>query len=104
MFKPFINILSRTKEVKLGDAIHAFLREEGIETPLNEYRAEQAWGVVMGELIARYTTDVKVRGGNMYVHVNNAALRQELMMNRSNIVARINQHVGAQVLQQVIVR
>ena len=104
MLKPFITIMSRTKEVKLGDAIHAFLREEGLETPLNEYRAEQAWSTVMGEVIASYTQKVSVRGGILYVQVSNAALRQELMMQRPQIVARINQYVGAQVLQQVVVR
>ena len=104
MLKPFITIMSRTKEIKLGDAIRAFLREEGVETPLNEYRAEQAWATVMGDVVARYTQSVNVRGGILYVQVSNAALRQELMMQRVQIVARINQHVGAQVLQQVVVR
>lgn len=104
MIKPFYSILSRTKEVKLRDAIYAILREDGLETPLNEYRAEQAWPTVMGEVVARYTTNVKVKGGTLYVQVSNAALRQELMMNRANIIAGINQHVGAQVVQQVVVR
>lgn len=104
VFEPFTPLLKKQKETKLSEAIFALLREDGLETPLNEYRAQQAWPEVMGELISRYTTNVTVRGGIMYVQVSNAALRQELMMNRSNIISRINQHVKAQVIQQVVVR
>lgn len=96
--------MKRVKEAKLGDLIHAILREDGLETPLNEYRATEAWGKVMGSVIERYTGDVSVRGGTLFVQIRNAALRQELMMQRTSIVPRINQEVGAQVIQQIVFR
>ncbi|MBQ0020240.1 MAG: DUF721 domain-containing protein [Bacteroidales bacterium] len=96
--------MRRTREIKLGDLVHAMLREEGLETPLNEFRAEQAWGQLMPPTITNYTTEVQVRGGVMYLKIINAALRQELMMQRSALAARINQHVGAQVIQQIVIR
>lgn len=94
--------MKRVREAKLGDLIYAMLREDGLETPLNEYRATEAWGKVMGKAIERYTGDVKVRGGVLYVQIRNAALRHELLMQRSIIVPRINQEVGAQVIQQIV--
>ncbi len=96
--------MRRTKEVKLGDAIRAILRLDGIETPLNEYRAIEAWHEINGKGISRYTTGVNIRGGIMYVQISSPALRQELMMRRSLLVQQINQHVGAQVLQQIVIR
>lgn len=96
--------MKRVKEAKLGDLIHAILREDGLETPLNEYRATEAWGKVMGSAVERYTGDVSVRGGTLFVQIRNAALRQELMMQRTSIVPRINQEVGAQVIQQIVFR
>lgn len=96
--------MRRTREVKLGDLVRAMLREEGLETPLNEYRAQEAWGNLMGPDIMRYTRHIQVRGGIMYLSITHAALRHELMMQRSALVARINQHVGAQVLQKIVIR
>ncbi len=96
--------MRRKREIKLSDVIHAILREDGLETPLNEYRAKEAWTEVMGTFIAKLTTNIEVRGGIMYIQVINASLKTELMMNRASIVARINQHVGAQVIQQIVVR
>ena len=96
--------MKRTREVKLGDLVRAMLREEGLETPLNEYRAQEAWGELMGPDIMRYTQRVQVRGGIMYLSITHAALRHELMMQRTTLMHRINQHVGAQVLQQIVIR
>ena len=96
--------MERRKEIKLGDALRFWLRQEGIETPLNEFRAKEAWYELMGPGISRYTDSVEVRGGVMYIHVTNAALRNELMMNRSTLVARINNHIKAQVIQSIVVR
>jgi len=92
------------REIKIGDAIRAFLREEGLETPLNEYRAGEAFRELMGPVVSRYTSKVEVRGGTLFLQIQNAALRQELMMQRQVIIQRINNHVGAQVLQQIIIR
>lgn len=94
--------MKRVKESKLGDLIYAMLREDGLETPLNEYRATEAWSKVMGKAIERYTGEVRVRAGVLYVQIRNAALRQELLMQRSTIIPRINQEVGAQVIQQIV--
>ena len=96
--------MKRTREVKLGDLVRAMLREEGLETPLNEYRAQEAGGELMGPDIMRYTQRVQVRGGIMYLSITHAALRHELMMQRTALMHRINQHVGAQVLQQIVIR
>lgn len=79
------------------------LREDGLETPLNEYRAAECWHELMGPVIARYTDDINVRGGVMTIRLRHAALRQELMMQRTSIIQRINNHVGAQVIQQIII-
>ncbi|MBQ0049825.1 MAG: DUF721 domain-containing protein [Bacteroidales bacterium] len=94
----------RRREETLKKVLMTMLREDGLETPLNEYRAQQAWYDVMGHFTARYTASVSVQGGVMQVALTNAALRQELMMNRTAIIMRINNSVGAQVIQQLIIR
>ncbi len=82
----------------LGDILHAFLREEGLETPLNEHRIIQAWPEVMGQAITRYTGQIDVRGGVMYIQIKSPALKNDLMMGRTQLVQRLNQHIGAQVI------
>jgi len=94
--------MKRVKEQRLGQLLREFLREEGLETPLNEYRAVSCWSEVMGELVARYTANVSLRNGTLFVSLHNPALRQNLLMQRSEIIKKMNDHVGAQVIQNIM--
>ena len=91
----------KEKSVTIGDALLAFLREEGLETPLMEYRITQAWPEVMGETISRYTRQVFVRDGKLKVQLTSAPLRQNLMMEHKRIAQKLNDHVGSFVISDV---
>ncbi len=96
--------MRRNKAESLGDILRQFLRQEGLETPLNERRMVSAWSEVMGEGVARYTGEVFVKNGVLYVQLKSPALRSNLMMSRDLLVRRLNEFVGAQVIQNIIFR
>ena len=85
----------------MQDALLAFLRKEGLETPLLEYRITQAWPEVMGEVINRYTKQVYVRSGKLHVQISSSSLRQNLMMEHKRITQKLNDHVGSFVISDV---
>lgn len=89
------------KTTTMGDALLSFLREEGLETPLLEYRITQAWPDVMGKTISRYTRQVFVRDGKLQVQITSAPLRQNLMMEHKRIAQKLNEHVGSYVISDV---
>ena len=43
--------MRRNKAECIGDIIRQYLRQEGLETPLNETRMAAAWSEVMGRLL-----------------------------------------------------
>lgn len=96
--------MKRNNAVAIGDAIRKFLRDERLESPLNEQRLIDAWNVVLGPSIASYTDGLFIKNQILYVHLTSAALRQELMMGRELLVKNLNRHVGAQVITNIIFR
>lgn len=92
----------RKKEALIGQLVREFLREESLETPLAEYRAQQAWTSVVGMGIERYTRSVRVKGGTMYVELKSPALRSNLLLGRAGLVQRINQEVGTDVITNIV--
>lgn len=88
----------------IGDLIQHFLREERLESPLNEQRLIDAWSVILGPAMASYTDGLFIKNQTLYVHLTSAALRQELMMGRELLVKNLNRHVGAQVITNIIFR
>lgn len=90
-----------TKSQPVHDILLAWLRAEGLETPLLEYRVVQAWPEVMGEVISRYTRQVFVKDGKLQVQLTSPSLRQNLMMEHKHIAQKLNDHVGAYVVSDV---
>lgn len=95
--------MRRTNSEPIGDLLRQFLRQQGLESPLNEYRLVQGWTHVMGPIVARYTRNLVIRNQTLYVRLSSPVLRQELMMQRRELVERLNAYVGAQVICDLVV-
>ncbi len=96
--------MKRNNAESIGNLIRQFLRQEGLESPLNEYRLIQGWKEVFGPKIAAYTGNLFIKNQTLYVHLTSSVLRQELMMKRKQIIKDLNQHVGAQVIVNIILQ
>ena len=96
--------MKRNNAEPLGKLIQQFLRQESLESPLNEQRLLDAWPQILGPAIASYTKELYIRNQILYVHLTSAALRQELMMGRELLVRNLNQKVGATVITNIIFR
>lgn len=94
--------MKRNNTEQVGDVIRRLLRQEGLETPLNEYRLVDAWKDVVGPAIARYTTNLYIKNQILYVYLSSSVLRQELMMSRQVLVRNLNAQVGSQVIVNIV--
>jgi len=77
------------------------LRAQGLETPLLQKRLVDAWPEVAGSVIARYTQETFIQNQTLVVHLTMPALRTELSMRRSELVKKLNEQVGEQVIVDI---
>ena len=94
--------MKRNNTEQIGDVIRRLLRQQGLETPLNEYRLVDAWKDVVGETITRYTMNLYIKNQTLYVQLSSSVLRQELMMGRELLVRSLNAKVGSQVIVNIV--
>ena len=87
------------KATDLTEALFAYLRESGLEQPVLEVQVEEIWPKVMGSLVASMTRSVEVKDGMLIVKVNSAALKAQLFENRFELVKKLNEAVGANVIK-----
>lgn len=88
----------------IAELVRETCREEGLETPLNEFRLIKAWSQVLGSGVQAYTKDLYIKNQILYVTLTSAVLRQELMMNRRSLIKSLNDHVKAQAITNIIFR
>ncbi|WP_274288350.1 DUF721 domain-containing protein [Prevotella corporis] len=91
----------RRKVQTLTDVLGKALRDGGLETPLLQKRIVDAWDVVVGPTVSRYTQQKYIRNQTLCVKIINPALRQDLSMMRTQLVKRLNEHVGSFVIAEV---
>lgn len=90
------------KEVKpISELLSQYLRQQGMETPLLQRRIVDTWDSLMGPTIAQYTTEKFIKNQVLFVKILNPALRQDLNMMRSQLVKRLNDAVGSQIITEV---
>ena len=85
----------------IKDLILRNLRQQGLETPLLQKRLVEAWPVVAGEAISRYTLNTYIMNQTLYVRLSVPALRADLSLRRQEFVARLNEYVGNQVIADI---
>jgi predicted nucleic acid-binding Zn ribbon protein len=90
------------RDVKeLQELIMRNLRAQGLETPLLQKRLIEAWPVVAGSTVMRYTRETVIRNQTLYVRLSSPALRAELSMCRQELVKKLNDYVKSQVIADI---
>ena len=85
----------------LDELLRKFIREEGLETPLLQQRAIDAWPTVTGTAVQRYTGVKFIKNQILFVKITSPALRQDLSMMHTQLTRRINEAVGASIISDV---
>ena len=96
--------MKRIEAETVGEIITRLLKAENLEEKFDAQRVAALWPDIVGQGINRYTVDRYVRGGVLYVTISSAPLRNELMLNRSRLVDRINDFIGKRVIREVVFR
>ncbi len=93
--------MRKTNAEHIGIVLQQALREMGLERPILEHRIVEAWPSLMGNMIAQYTRKVEFKNGVLFVYLSSAPLRQELFLARFELVKKLNEYVGADIVHDV---
>ncbi len=86
----------------LKDAIDALLRVYKLQSQFDETSIEANWEEIMGKPIAARTQKVYAKNLKLYVQIDSAPLKKELLMAKQKMIELINKHAGKTVIQEVI--
>ncbi|MDR3194093.1 MAG: DUF721 domain-containing protein [Tannerella sp.] len=97
--------MRRTKAESIGEILQHFYEENPqLRKKLLETRVLRAWNEVLGNLVTQSTRNLYVKNRILYASVDSSVLRNELMLNREDIVRRMNEYAGAEVIRDVVIR
>ena len=95
--------MRRANTQLLGDVLQEFLQANTtVAQKLAETRVIQSWSGVIGSGAMKYTTGIYIRNKVLYVRLSSAVLRNELTMCREQLIARLNNEVGEEVIRDIV--
>ena len=93
--------MQRHSTQSIGDALTDFLRDSGLEKSLLEREVVAKWPELMGPMVARLTRSIELKNGVLMVRISSAALKAQLFECRHELVNKLNESVGAHVIDDV---
>ena len=96
--------MKRTEAKSIAQIIGDFMQQEDIEDAVLEQKALRLWQQVVGPGVNRMTTERYVENGVITMKITSAALRNDLMLTRTAIIAQLNELVGKPVIREIVFR
>ncbi|MCB0570358.1 MAG: DUF721 domain-containing protein [Phaeodactylibacter sp.] len=91
-------------EFTLKEALKAMIEQYRLKGKLHQNRIQHLWEKLMGPSVASYTREVRLNRNKLYLTIDSAALRQELSYGKDKIKKILNEQLGEEYIQDVIIR
>ena len=62
------------------------------------------WEQIMGATIAKYTESIQISNKTLFITTSVAPLRNELVFQKEKIIQRVNEALGEQIINEVVIR
>jgi predicted nucleic acid-binding Zn ribbon protein len=88
----------------IGDLVKAFLRSRGLDERMEELDLADKWEELVGPMIAKHTVNIKLKNKVLELKLNSAALRHSLTFSKSDLIQRLNEALGKELIQEVVLK
>jgi predicted nucleic acid-binding Zn ribbon protein len=96
--------MRKSQTQKIGSVIGDFLRELKIDRKLKEVNVVSQWESLMGRMVSSRTDQIYIKNGILYLHVTSSVLKSELLMMKQEIIDKLNENAGEQLINGMVIR
>lgn len=90
--------------IKLGDAINELFKQEKLDVKLSQFSVKNGWKDIVGEVVAKNTSEIFFKDKIIFITLSSAALKQELSFRKDVILNNINKFCGYRLVEEVVIR
>ena len=94
--------MSRTNDKTLKEALDQMLKAYRLKNKYNESCVVSSWEEIVGKAVANRTTEIFAKDKKLFVRLESSVVKAQLVMMRSQILERLNEKAGDQVVQELV--
>lgn len=87
----------------IGDAIQELLKSYRIKSKFDEANLISSWERLVGKPVAKRTKKVAVRNKVLFVELDSPAMKHDLNLHKSQILAVFAKEFGADVITDIVI-
>lgn len=88
----------------LAEVMQEYLQTSKLGNKMVVSNIKKYWEQLMGNIIAQKTTNIYLKDKTLYISLNSSVLRNELSMMRSRIAPMMNERMGGNYIEKVVLR
>ena len=90
--------------VNMGEALKQFLSRSKLKNGIRAVQIEELWEQMMGKTIAKYTEKIHLINRTLFIQTYVGPLKNELVYQKDKIRDRVNEAMGENVVDEVVIR
>ncbi len=96
--------MRRSKTISIAEAVTDYIKEMNLGEKLSEAGVINSWEETVGKAISSRTTKIYIKDHVLYVHLSSSVVRNELLMLREALRAKLNQKAGTEAIKEIVLR
>jgi predicted nucleic acid-binding Zn ribbon protein len=96
--------MDKTNTRQIREILNEFLRENKLDSRFKERNLVESWEELMGRTISRATKNIYIKDRKLFVVISSSVIRNELYMLKQEIVKKLNQRVGEDIITDLILK
>jgi len=97
--------MDRQGHEQIGSLLTAVLNSNPVLAEnYRKHKIKSLWSEISGEYVAKATEEISFDRRKMYVKIKSSIIRNEMMLIRNQLVARINKTIGVDMIDELIIR
>ena len=86
----------------IGNVLDEIVQSKALKSGITNARINELWYELMGPHMSSYTEKITLRGNTLFISLNNAALREELGYGKEKIRKMMNEQLGSEALEKIV--
>ena len=96
--------MRKSNQQSIGAVIRKLLKNQKLEGRLKELDVLKLSEELLGKNLMKYINDLSVKNGTLIIKVKSSVVRNELSYQKSEIIKKINEQVGNEILKEIILK
>ncbi len=91
------------KENDIAHVLQRMMQRYRLTSKFSEIELKNIWEEIAGQLVAKHTTKLEMRGKTLYVWFDQAPLKNEMFLRREQLMVAINDRLGSGFIEKIFI-